>query len=176
VANAPGGGACFSFDLTLDSRVTHNNLPSPFAGRSSPVQLDDANSGPRVELLYVEDNEINAILMESILQLRPQCRLHLAQDAASALYLARQIKPALLLLDLHLPDMTGPELLVQLRCLPGLAGVPAVAVSADAIAEHVAQVRQAGFVGYWTKPLDLRTVLSELDALLASIALGAEAR
>jgi signal transduction histidine kinase/ActR/RegA family two-component response regulator len=176
VANVPGGGACFSFDLTLDSRVAHNLLPSPFAGRSSPVQLDDASSGPRVELLYVEDNEINAILMESILQLRPQCRLHLAQDAASALYLAQQIKPDLLLLDLHLPDMTGPELLVQLRCLPGLASVPAVAVSADAIAEHVNQVRQAGFVGYWTKPLDLRLVLSELDALLATIAFGAEAR
>lgn len=177
VSNVPGGGACFSFDLRLDGpRAPLKGDASRRAlARPAPVHTEDSAAQPRFDLLYVEDNEINAVLMESVLQLRPQCRLHVAPDGATALKLAQELSLDLLLLDLHLPDMGGQELLTHLRRMPALASTPAVAVSADAIAEHVSQVLRAGFVGYWTKPLDLGVVLPALDALLLAMAPRTEA-
>ena len=59
-------------------------------------------------------------------------------------------------------------LLRALRADGGLPGVPAVVVSASAHADEIVRARDAGFDGFWTKPLELQRTLSELDALLAA--------
>jgi CheY-like chemotaxis protein len=117
-------------------------------------------------VLYVEDNEVNALLMQAILALRPAVRLRVARDGAAALAEAAHEPPQLLLVDLHLPDMDGVELMRHLRALPGLARVPAVLVSASVGAEEQAAAQAAGMAACWSKPLNVEQTLAELDRLL----------
>lgn len=110
-------------------------------------------------VLYVEDNEVNALLMQALFKHRPDLRLQVADSCAGALRRVRLHRPDLLLLDLRLPDGHGCDLLPQLRSLPGLQHVPAVAVSA----EDLPTFRQHGFDDHWPKPLNLASVLDQLD-------------
>jgi CheY-like chemotaxis protein len=127
-----------------------------------------ASPAPRaLRMLYVEDNRINAILFEETVRLRGGIELQLAEDGAEALALVQQWSPEVFVLDAHLPDMSGYELLLRLRELPALASVPAFMCSADAMDEDIRRATAAGFVGYWTKPVDLSRVMSDLDNLLA---------
>lgn len=116
---------------------------------------------PSRTVLYVEDHPINAMLMAAILERRPHLELVVASTGAEALRLAAGLRPALLLLDLGLPDCHGSELLPRLRALPGLQAVPAVAVTADALFD----IEGTGFAELWSKPLYLERVLARLDAL-----------
>jgi CheY-like chemotaxis protein len=120
-----------------------------------------------LRMLYVEDNRLNAILFEETVRMRGGIELQVAEDGAEALALARHWPPEVLVLDAHLPDMSGYELLLRLRELPTLAGVPAFMCSADAMDEDIRRAMEAGFIGYWTKPVDLSRVMSDLDRLLA---------
>jgi len=65
--------------------------------------------------------------------------------------------------------MDGHALLARLRELPGLQQTPAVAVSADAMPEDIAAAKQAGFVTYWTKPLEIDRVRTELRGLMGNL-------
>lgn len=120
----------------------------------------------RGHILYVEDNEVNALLMQAILGLRDGLALEIATDGASALQQALARPPDLLLIDMHLPDATGIELLARLRQQPCLVGVPAVVVSASARRDDIQTALAHGFDAYWTKPLDVERTLAALDELL----------
>jgi len=76
----------------------------------------------------------------------------------------------LMLLDLHLPDASGTELLARLRALPGLQAAPAVLVTASATSEAQELASAAGFQACWTKPLEVQRTLHELDRLLDALA------
>jgi CheY-like chemotaxis protein len=80
------------------------------------------------------------------------------------LELAREHKPDLLLLDLHLPDVRGDEVIRRLRGDPQTRRIPIVVVSADATPEQVQRVRRSGADGYLTKPIDVRKFLSLVDS------------
>lgn len=97
--------------------------------------------------------------------MRGGIELEVAEDGAQALSLARHWPAQVLVLDAHLPDMSGYELLAQLRAMPALAGAPAFMCSADASADDVQRAREAGFAGYWTKPIDIAAVMRDLDDL-----------
>lgn len=116
---------------------------------------------PRKTILYVEDHPINALLMAAIFERRPHLDLVVATTGHEGLRLARDLQPALLLLDLGLPDCHGAELLTWLRALPGCATPPAVAVTANS----EFPVEGSGFCELWPKPLNLDEVLPRLDAL-----------
>lgn len=115
----------------------------------------------RRTVLYVEDHPVNALLMAAIFERRPQLDLVIANSGAEALSLAAGLKPALLLLDLGLPDCHGSQLLGRLRALPGLETPPAVAVTADVTFD----IAGTDFCELWPKPLHLSHVLLRLDAL-----------
>jgi CheY-like chemotaxis protein len=121
-----------------------------------------------MRMLYVEDNRINALLFEQIAQLRPNVELRVAEDGRSAIEAARDWPPDVLVLDAHLPDIDGFQLLPKLRALPGLAAVPAFMCSADARPEDLRHASAAGFSGYWAKPITVARVLADLDALAAA--------
>ena len=120
-----------------------------------------------MRLLYVEDNRINALLFEEMLLRHPALELRIAETGAEALDLAARWQPEVLVLDAHLPDMTGHELLPCLRQVEGLAAVPAYMCSADSQPEDLQRARELGFVGYWTKPIDVAKVLADLESLAA---------
>lgn len=125
--------------------------------------------GPHV--LYVEDQPVSARVMNALFERLPDCRLVLADCGHAALEKARQLRPALLLLDLRLPDMHGGELLGRLRNLPGCEFAPAVAVTAERDYDFAA----AGFGEIWHKPLNLPAVLERVQAYLALAADGCAA-
>jgi PAS domain S-box-containing protein len=125
-----------------------------------------AGAGHRVDVLYIEDNPVNALLMQTLFQMRPQWRLRVAPDGTEGVAAALESPPRLLLVDMHLPDMTGIALLAELRRHEVLGGVPAIVVSAAAMSSDIEAAQAAGFAAYWTKPLDLQRMLGELDSLL----------
>lgn len=115
-----------------------------------------------MQVMYVEDGGAHRVLMRALFRLRPHLVLHLAQDGAEATAMAPLLRPALLMMDIHLPDCMGSELLPLLRLRFGWRDVPAVAVTA----EPDFQVHRDCFIEVWRKPLDLPLVLQRLDQWL----------
>ncbi|HEV2917631.1 MAG TPA: ATP-binding protein, partial [Actinomycetota bacterium] len=87
---------------------------------------------PTLTVLYIEDNLSNLQLVKRVLNRRPGVRLISAMRPQLGLDLAAEHDPDLILLDLHLPDMPGQEVLRRLRAEPRTAEVPVVILSADA--------------------------------------------
>lgn len=136
------------------------------AGELAPAAARDA--GERTStVLYVEDSPSNLRLVERVLAQRPAVELLTATRGEEGIRLAREQRPDLVLLDLHLPDVTGNEVLRRLREDPATGEIPVVVVSADAIPSQVERLLAAGAHAYLTKPFDLARFLELVDEALA---------
>jgi PAS domain S-box-containing protein len=142
--------------------------PDPDTVRSD---LDNLASEPaayhRRLVHYVEDNETNVEVMRGILAQRPQVELQVTMTGTAGLAAIRARVPDLLLLDMHLPDMNGIDLLRDLQADVRTAGIPVVVVSADALAQQIAEAFAAGCSHYLTKPVSVSELLAVVDDLLA---------
>lgn len=138
-------------------------LRLPLADEAAPGL---AAPGARPALLYIEDNEVNMMIVRELLTQRPHIAFHGAPDGGSGLRSAQELRPALVLVDMQLPDFDGLEVLRRLRADPATAGIRCVALSANAMQEDVERARAAGFDDYWTKPIDLSSFLGAIDRLL----------
>ena len=116
-------------------------------------------------MLYIEDNEPNVRVMESVLGLRPEWQMMHAALANLGLELAHAHRPDLILLDLHLPDRSGLDVLIALRRDPVTAHIPVVVLTADASATQAQRLAQAGASRYLTKPFVLDEILATLDGI-----------
>jgi len=145
--------------------------PTAAAGTAAKAPPRRATSDPpspctcRRPVLYVEDQPLNVEAMQAVFAYLPDYRLVAAGDGRSALLRAEAEPPALLLLDLGLPDMDGTELLLRLRALPDLVRTPAVAVTASAPRDLLATT---SFVDVWTKPLRIARVLQGVERWAAT--------
>ncbi len=117
----------------------------------------------RIPVLYVEDEPVNVLLMQALFEYRPQFNLLTATRGSEACEIAAARAPALLLLDLHLPDCHGADLLRRLRGLPGCARIPAIAVTADRDFDPTG----SGFDEVWLKPFLLFHTLARIDRWLS---------
>jgi CheY-like chemotaxis protein len=133
----------------------------------SPARAPLLDSRPGTKLVYVEDNLANLSLIEAVLAPYAGWTLVPALQGRLGVELAREHAPDLVLLDLHLPDIPGDEVLRQLRADPRTAAVPVVVISADATPKSIERLRAAGADAYLTKPLDVRLFLRTLERLLA---------
>jgi len=131
-----------------------------------PPGADEALPGAVV--LYIEDNPVNVLLVEQLLARWPQIGLVQADDGRAGLELARRLRPDLVLLDMHLPDMDGFALLAQLRADPATAALPVVVLSASAEPGDAQRARDAGALEYWTKPLDMRSFHADVVRVLGA--------
>jgi PAS domain S-box-containing protein len=155
-------GSVFAVDL--------EPAESPLAALPiAPVRADAAAHGAHgtATLLYVEDNLANLSLVETILLPRPEWRVLPALQGRMGLELAVQHAPDVILLDLHLPDMHGRDVLRQLRADPRTAEIPVVVISADATPKTIDTLAADGVEAFLTKPLDVRAFLATVDRLLA---------
>ncbi len=158
VQSQPGLGSRFWLELplaaeqggTVEADAGPEALQAPLVTRPACV-------------LYVEDNAANRLLMEHIVERHPGVRLLLAATGQEGLALARRERPDLLLLDLQLPDLDGYEVLRALKADAAMAGMPAVAMTAFAMAADRDRSQQAGFVEHVSKPVEIR----QIDLLLA---------
>jgi CheY-like chemotaxis protein len=116
-----------------------------------------------LRVLIVEDDRLNAELARDLLEARGHT-VELASDAASyRAMVAAGTRPHIVLMDIRLPDGDGVELLHESRVT--LAGVPIVAVTAQALAEERTRLAAAGFASVMTKPIDTRAFGPEIERL-----------
>jgi len=171
----PGQGACFSVRLPLAESLPAPALkPERGLGEEAPGPGEREGKEPAAatslrRVMYVEDNPVNALLMQSVFEDVPDFRLEVVVNGERALQAVGLEVPDVLLLDMHLPDTDGLRLLADLREKLGPAMVPAIAVSADAMPDDIALARKAGFVDYWTKPLDVSAIVPSLRQLLSTL-------
>lgn len=142
---------------------------SPANNSLAPLAAPKA-AGPqrKMRVLYVEDNMYNLMLFDDVMRTRDDVDVRMAQNGAQGFEVAGSWLPDVLVLDGRLPDIHGIDLLKRIRDIPGLQATPAFMCSADTLPEHKILAEQAGFVGYWTKPVDFDKVFEELDRVAAS--------
>lgn len=117
-------------------------------------------------VLYVEDDPVNAMLMQGIVELRPGCSLRVARNGAEARRFVADQRVDLVLCDLRLPDVDGDTLLAELRAAGLPASVSALLVTAEAESVAADLARRGGFDGVWSKPLDVAATLRSLERWL----------
>ena len=139
-------------------------VPAP---APAPCEAPQAAVAPPAALsvLYIEDNAVNVILVQQLVAMRPAMALACAPDGASGVAQALRSVPDVVLIDMHLPDMDGIEVLHRLRAVPELAHTKMLALSANGVGDDITAALAAGFDDYWTKPIDFRQFLAGLDAL-----------
>ena len=161
VDSTVGVGSRFWVELPETAPVAAG--PDATADLDAVAATDGGRSGT---VLYIEDNLSNFRLVERTLALRANVRLLPAMLGGLGLDLAREHRPDLVLLDLHLPDMSGDELLARLRADPTTREIPVVVLSADATPGQVERLLASGARAYLTKPLDIGQFLAVVDDVL----------
>lgn len=160
VESQPGKGSTFWFELRraeLQSASAEENTAV-----ASPMQQMVSSS-----LLYIEDNLVNATLVSQIVsRLLPNMEIVLAQTAEAGLKMADERRPDLILMDIHLPGMSGFQALERLRASEATRHIPVLALSADAMPQDIDRAMQAGFDGYITKPINVPEFLQSLNSAL----------
>jgi two-component system cell cycle response regulator DivK len=118
-------------------------------------------------ILVVEDNEKNRKLVRDVLVVKGY-RLLETETGEEGLRVAREQHPALILMDILLPGIDGIETLRRLRADPATATIPVVAVTASAMTQDRQKILAAGFDGYQSKPINVKTFLAAVEAALAA--------
>jgi signal transduction histidine kinase/ActR/RegA family two-component response regulator len=160
-----GRGSTFWVELDPAEAPEQDHVPMAEYALAPAAAGASAAAAERT-VLYVEDNLPNLRLVERILARRPSLRLIAAMQGGLALELARQHRPELVLLDVHLPDIEGDEVLRRLRADPGTSAIPVVVVSAEATPPKIERFLAAGAHAYLTKPLDVKRFLEVVDEIL----------
>jgi len=146
------------------------SLPAVIDPDTVRSELDDSVTGRadyhRRIVHYVEDNETNVEVMRGILAQRPQVVLEVSVTGLDGLAAVRARRPDMILLDMHLPDIDGMELLRHLKADHSTSGIPVVIVSADALSSQIEQAVEAGAHCYLTKPVSVNELLAVLDEVL----------
>jgi len=124
--------------------------------------------GRSFRVLLVEDNLTTLDLVERVLSRRPGTEVLAAMQGGLGVELAREHLPDMILLDISLPDMTGNTVLDRLGEDPATANIPVAVVGADAPAQQVRQLLGRGVMGFLAKPIDVRGLLSLVDAVRAA--------
>ncbi len=163
VRSTPGEGSVFELALQQSAPPLPTALACAAGGPLPPAVPAQGSSRPL--LLYIEDNAVNMLIVRELLRQRPDLDFEGAVDGASGLADARRLQPALILLDMQLPDTDGHAVLRALRADPATAGIRCIALSANAMPEDIRSARAEGFDDYWTKPLDLTAFLRSLETL-----------
>jgi signal transduction histidine kinase len=161
VESSVGEGTTFTVDVAAaEAPVAHETIP----------ELPRTPTGPsatRGKILYVEDNVANIQLLQRIVTRRPGVTVHASMQGRPAIDLARAHGPGLILLDLHLPDIPGDEVLARLLADPDTRDIPVVILSADATPAQIERLLALGARAYLTKPFDVTELLALVDETLA---------
>ncbi|MFN9811403.1 MAG: PAS domain S-box protein [Deltaproteobacteria bacterium] len=160
-SSTPGAGSEFWVQLP---RASAARVAEP-----SRAPREVRTVGPTRSILYVEDNPANLIFMEEVVGELAGVELMTAPTGELGLELARVHKPALVILDINLPGMSGFEVSRRLREDPTTAAIPVIALSASAMESDVRRAEAAGLAHYLTKPVRIDRLLEVISELLPGL-------
>jgi len=161
VTSEPGVGSTFVIELPAAEPVREAAVQS--SARSAPRHYRQ----PRT-VLYIEDVPDNLELIRNVIRRRPDVTFLSAMLGEAGLNLAREHRPDLILLDLHLPDINGEEVLRRLRAHPQTADIPVVILTADVATGQTNTTLVESVAAYLTKPIVGSALLRLLDLMLDS--------
>ncbi len=161
LANTSKLGSTFAIDLRtsqeaaglVGDKIIHQNTHVWFDGRE-------------LKIVYVEDNLDNILLIERAFAGHPSVELAFAKDVANGLKLIRQVVPDLVLLDLHLPDGTGSDVLAGMLQDPNTDDIPVVILSADVSPSQIEALTRQGAKAYLTKPIEVTDLFELIETLI----------
>ena len=164
VESTVGTGSAFWIDLhaALAPRLIAG---TPEVKTVMPVHA--STDTHRHTLLCVEDNPANLMLVEKLLERRPDIRLLVARDGIRGIELVRAERPDVILMDINLPGISGLVALGILAEDPKTASIPVIALSANAMPGDIKKGLAAGFYRYLTKPIKVEEFMETLDSALA---------
>jgi CheY-like chemotaxis protein/anti-sigma regulatory factor (Ser/Thr protein kinase) len=156
-------GSVFWFELLMDTApqlgaeidqiLAHDRTPLPIG---TPIST----------LLYIEDNQANMKLVEQIIARRADMRLLTAVNGLDGIQIARKELPAVILMDINLPGISGLAAMEVLRVDPATAHIPVIALSANANPRDIEISLAKGFFRYLTKPIKIKEFTDTLNAAL----------
>ena len=162
-----GGRIGFASEVGLGSRfwVDLPLLAAPAAGAepAAAVLPVAPAAAPMQTVLYIEDNPASLALMNQLVANLPNARILAAPTGEIGVALALAHRPDVIIVDIHLPDISGYDVLARLKAAPETAGIPVVALSADARPRDVQRGRAAGFADYLTKPFLVPEMVAAIE-------------
>lgn len=158
-----GVGSVFWIELNLTTAPLLTTSETEQSAQHRPKPMDGTI---RRTVLYVEDNPANLALVEELLTRRPDLRLISAADGNLGVEYARTYLPDVILMDIHLPGISGIEAMKVLQADPATVHIPVIALSAQALPADIIEAMKAGFFNYITKPIKLNEFMAALDAAL----------
>jgi len=164
VESTVGKGSSFWLELPR----TKSPLPKRSLDKKNGDDRAARSTFASCKILYIEDNLSNLMLIEQMLEERPEIELLTAMQGKLGLDLARQHSPDVILLDVHLPDLDGREVISQLKSSETTRNIPVVIISADATTRQINRLMTAGAATYLTKPLDVAEFFRVLDKTTAA--------
>jgi len=165
-SSVPGQGSAFAVSLPRAPDLVE--LPAPGLAPASRTARPHAPAGASISVLYIEDNPANVELVARFLRGKPNIRLRVETSGRAGIDRATRDIPDLILLDLHLPDMHGDQVLSELKAEPATAAIPVVVLSAEASRGVVHRLLASGALAYLTKPVELAELGTLLDTFAAA--------
>jgi PAS domain S-box-containing protein len=162
VDSVVGRGSTFWVDLPLADAAVQAAGRLPVEERRVPEAAPERHYA----VLYIEDNLAHLELIERLLVRRPGVRLLSAMQGRIGLNLAREHRPDIILLDMHLPDIPGSEIIHRLQADLRTRRIPVVALSSDPSPEQIQQLMVLGAHAFLAKPIDIRELMQILDSVL----------
>ena len=155
-----GQGSTFTFTLPYVETACSEAEPEARSITPGKYHFTAQNS-----VLLVEDNRVNQLVVVALFK-RLGITLHLANDGQEGIARVEELKPNLVLMDIHMPVMDGLEATRVLRQNPAYHDLPIIAMSADAFEEQRAEARAAGMNDYTTKPIEFDKLIQLLSYYL----------
>jgi len=165
VNSTPGLGSEFWVQFKAAPSMALQNLSAELL--LPEVLVRDATPKAPSSVLYIEDSAANVDLVTQILARRSHMQLHIAPDGPTGIAMARKFQPQVILMDIHLPGMSGLDVLRILRHGASTKHIPIVAVSANAMPLDVVNGLADGFFRYLTKPFQIDEFWNVLNLAMA---------
>ena len=128
---------------------------------------EDIRQALHGKVLYIEDDPRNMDLIETALSMYPGITLVTARTGMEGIRLARSEKPDFVLLDMHLPDIGGLDVVRALNEEIARGALRVTLLTGDTLSMDIVKAMSLGAYEYWLKPLSMRTLQDGLQRALS---------
>ena len=164
-----GGEIGFSSEIGVGSAFWVEFPASATAPEATMImdQVPAAADAMLGKIVYIEDNPVNLSLMEAIIARLNGVQMFSAHTAELGLDMAMAEKPDLIIMDINLPGMDGLEAIRTIKRTAGIDQIPVIAISAKTTKNHIEAGLHAGFLDYFTTPIDISKLIGSIESALA---------